>query len=232
MAFEADYRTRARKTAHTRLQRRAGTRNSDPWRWVVTILDRSLHRPRIMAPRNRRAHLPARHRRHQQQEQTPLHSRHGTRPSPASCTTSTTSVRATERQLRFRSARNRHRPRGQRCEHRQGTRSHPETRRSRRHHPRRRRRTHAHAAAPRDPRLPAVDLERPTACQPACPYCQRPMLRVYARDGRVTCLAYGSCLDSNGRHPVGTLTIGAVSGEPYIAWADGKIQLPPEGTTP
>ena len=75
--------------------------------------------------------------------------------------------------------------------------------------------------------LPAVDLEeRPQRLQAACPFCQRPMLRLYARDGRLTCLAYGSCFDADGRHPVGHMTIGAVSGEPFIAWADGTIQLP------
>ena len=75
--------------------------------------------------------------------------------------------------------------------------------------------------------LPAVDLEeRPQRINAACPYCRRPMLRLYPRDGRLTCLAYGDCFDADGRHPIGHMTIGQASGEPFIAWADGTIQLP------
>jgi len=73
---------------------------------------------------------------------------------------------------------------------------------------------------------PAVDLEeRPQRIPAPCPYCHRPMLRVYPRSGRLTCLAYGSCTDNDGNHPIGHMQAGPASGEPYIAWADGTIQM-------
>ena len=81
-------------------------------------------------------------------------------------------------------------------------------------------------------RLPAVDQEeRPRRIDATCPYCQLSMLRAYMRDGRVTCLRQGACFDADGRHPVGYMTRGEASGEPFIAWADGFIQIPPEGTS-
>ena len=78
--------------------------------------------------------------------------------------------------------------------------------------------------------LPAIDHEEPPRrINAPCPYCQRNMLRVWPRAGKLTCLALG-CTDTNGEHPFGHMTIGQVSGEPYIAWADGTIQIPPPET--
>jgi hypothetical protein len=71
--------------------------------------------------------------------------------------------------------------------------------------------------------LPAVDLEeRPQRVRAPCPYCQRAMLRVYPRSGRLTCLAFGSCADSDGRHPAGQIGR-SHDGSPVIEWADGLV---------
>lgn len=73
-------------------------------------------------------------------------------------------------------------------------------------------------------RLPAVDLEEtPQRVRADCPYCKRPMLRVYPRSGRLTCLAFGSCTDSDGRHPVGQIGRSGLDGSPVIAWNDGLV---------
>lgn len=72
--------------------------------------------------------------------------------------------------------------------------------------------------------LPAVDLEeRPQRITAPCPYCGRPMLRVYPRSGRLTCLAFGSCEDTDGRHPVGQIGRSGLDGSPVIQWADGLV---------
>jgi hypothetical protein len=72
---------------------------------------------------------------------------------------------------------------------------------------------------------PAVDLdERPQKVSgAACPYCGCPMLRLFPRSGRVTCLRFGACWDGNGDHPQGQVDH-SVGGEPMVAWADGLCQ--------
>jgi hypothetical protein len=71
--------------------------------------------------------------------------------------------------------------------------------------------------------LPAVDEEeRPQRVNSPCPYCQRAMLRVYPRSGRVTCLS-GDCADGDGRHPVGHADRNRVTGDAIIAWNDGLV---------
>jgi len=62
--------------------------------------------------------------------------------------------------------------------------------------------------------LPAVDLEERCRQVPApCPRCQRRMLRVYERSGRVACLGCAT----RGRMMPGTVSDG------YIEWEDGTI---------
>lgn len=70
--------------------------------------------------------------------------------------------------------------------------------------------------------LPAVDeAERPQKISAPCPYCKFPMLRVFPRSGRVTCLRMGACFDADGRHPVGTMEVGRLS--PQVRWQDGLV---------
>lgn len=72
--------------------------------------------------------------------------------------------------------------------------------------------------------LPAVDLEeRPQRVRAACPYCGRLMLRVKPRSGEVTCLAFGSCQDSDGAHPRGRVGRSRLDGTAVIEWADGLV---------
>lgn len=72
--------------------------------------------------------------------------------------------------------------------------------------------------------LPAVDLEeRPQRVRAACPYCGRAMLRVKPRSGEVTCLGFGSCLDSDGCHPRGRVGRSRLDGSAVIEWADGLV---------
>jgi hypothetical protein len=72
--------------------------------------------------------------------------------------------------------------------------------------------------------LPAIDeAERFIKVRAQCPYCELPMLRLGERSGRVACLRYGSCFDSRGEHPTGFVSR-SVSGEAFIAWADGYNQ--------
>lgn len=72
--------------------------------------------------------------------------------------------------------------------------------------------------------LPAVDLEeRPQRVRASCPYCARSMLRVLPRSGEVTCLGFGSCADSDGRHPRGMVGRSRLDGAPLIEWADGLV---------
>lgn len=66
-------------------------------------------------------------------------------------------------------------------------------------------------------RLPRL----PGESEPRCPYCSRPgTLRVRHATGIVSCL-HPACRDSEGRKPAGRIELGAYSGEPMIAWADG-----------
>ena len=54
--------------------------------------------------------------------------------------------------------------------------------------------------------LPAIDeVERPRRIPWACRYCGFEMVWVYPLEGKVTCLRYGACYDSNDVHPVGFL---------------------------
>jgi hypothetical protein len=70
--------------------------------------------------------------------------------------------------------------------------------------------------------LPAVDeAERPQKVTTECPYCKFKMLRVFPREGRVTCLRYGACWDGNGQHPKGTMEVGRLG--PQVRWADGLV---------
>lgn len=72
--------------------------------------------------------------------------------------------------------------------------------------------------------LPAIDQhERPQKVTALCPYCGYPMLRVYPRSGRVTCLRVGACQDSDGHHPVGSLDVSRLTGDGVIRWADGLV---------
>jgi len=70
--------------------------------------------------------------------------------------------------------------------------------------------------------LPAIGEHEPRRRIAApCPYCGTPALIAAPRSGRITC-ADPDCEDTTGRHPVGTVEIGTLSG-PLIAWADGLI---------
>lgn len=72
--------------------------------------------------------------------------------------------------------------------------------------------------------LPAVDDAEPWRRVPAaCPYCGFGMLRVAPRSGMVTCLRYGACADSDGRHPSGRMDVSALTGDPVIQWHDGLV---------
>ena len=72
--------------------------------------------------------------------------------------------------------------------------------------------------------LPAVDDAEPWRRVPAtCPYCGVPMLRVQARAGKVTCLRYGACRDSEGHHPIGHVHVSRLTGDPLIRWNDGRV---------
>lgn len=70
--------------------------------------------------------------------------------------------------------------------------------------------------------LAAIDTEeRPLRIAADCPYCGFGMLRVYPRQGRVTCLRLGSCFDADERHPVGHMEIGRLGAQ--VRWADGLV---------
>lgn len=72
--------------------------------------------------------------------------------------------------------------------------------------------------------LPDVDEAEPwRRISATCPYCGFGMLRAAPRSGQVTCLRYGQCLDSDGRHPVGHMDTSALTGHPLIRWADGLV---------
>jgi len=72
--------------------------------------------------------------------------------------------------------------------------------------------------------LPAVDLtETPRKVTARCPYCDFPMMRVFPRSGRVTCLRFGNCEDSDGNHPVGHLRASRLDGSACVEWADGLV---------
>jgi len=70
--------------------------------------------------------------------------------------------------------------------------------------------------------LPAIDEdEAPEKWPIPCPYCHYTMMRVYPRQGRVTCLRLNVCFDADGRHPVGTVEVGRLG--PQVRWNDGLV---------
>jgi hypothetical protein len=70
--------------------------------------------------------------------------------------------------------------------------------------------------------LPAVDeAEPPQKLTAQCPYCGFRMLRVFPREGRVTCLRYGACFDADGHHPAGMMEVGRLG--PQVRWNDGLV---------
>jgi hypothetical protein len=73
--------------------------------------------------------------------------------------------------------------------------------------------------------LPAVDLREPWRKIPgyACPYCRIAMVYAQSRARQVTCMRYGACHDSSGRHPVGHMEISRLTADPIIRWADGLV---------
>jgi hypothetical protein len=73
-------------------------------------------------------------------------------------------------------------------------------------------------------RLPAVDTAQVWRRVAApCPYCGFGMLRYAPRPGVVTCLRFGVCFDSDGRHPQGQLGVNGVTGDGLVAWSDGLV---------
>lgn len=86
---------------------------------------------------------------------------------------------------------------------------------------------HAERLAAAIQRLPAIDEDDAERWQritgSVCPFCGLGMLRAQVRARRLTCLRYGSCTDSNGRHPVGEMTRSRLDGSPVIEWADGLV---------
>jgi hypothetical protein len=71
--------------------------------------------------------------------------------------------------------------------------------------------------------LPAIDTAEPWRKLPgaACPYCEKPMVYVQPRAGRVACLRGGACLDTDGQPPRGRIETGR-SG-PQVRWDDGLV---------
>jgi hypothetical protein len=80
------------------------------------------------------------------------------------------------------------------------------------------------AAALAVARLPAVDTAQVWRRVAApCPYCGFGMLRYAPGPGIVTCLRFGACFDSDGRHPQGQLGVNGVTGDGLVAWNDGLV---------
>jgi hypothetical protein len=70
--------------------------------------------------------------------------------------------------------------------------------------------------------LPAIDQSEPWQRRPGkCPYCGLTMVRIKPRAGEVTCLRYGACFDTDGKHPAGTMEIGRLG--PQVRWNDGLV---------
>lgn len=66
-------------------------------------------------------------------------------------------------------------------------------------------------------RLPRL----PGEAEPCCPFGNhKGTLRVRHASGVVACI-HPACRDANNQRPVGRIELGAYSGEPVIAWADG-----------
>lgn len=59
-----------------------------------------------------------------------------------------------------------------------------------------------------------------------CPYCHYQMVRIDPRAGRITCLRFGVCVDSEGKHPVGWLERNGINGDAFVLWNDGLTQYP------
>jgi hypothetical protein len=67
-----------------------------------------------------------------------------------------------------------------------------------------------------------VPLPRdPGRMPPPCPYCDTYSLRMSRRAGEVRCIA-PECCDDRGRRPVARMEIGQLSGDAYLAFADGR----------
>jgi hypothetical protein len=62
---------------------------------------------------------------------------------------------------------------------------------------------------------------QPGEPEPGCPWCKMHTLRYKSFTGVVRCIN-PACKDSDGNSPQGRLEIGAVSGEPQLAWADNS----------
>jgi len=72
--------------------------------------------------------------------------------------------------------------------------------------------------------LPPIDTAESWRRVPAeCPYCRFRMLRVAPRAGTVTCLRYGACSDSDGKHPIGYVYVSQLTGDPRVHWQDGLV---------
>lgn len=72
--------------------------------------------------------------------------------------------------------------------------------------------------------LPAVDREeRPQRVDWPCPYCGFAMMRLFPRDGVITCLRYGACFDTDDNHPRGRADWNRITGDAEIAWNDGLV---------
>ena len=70
---------------------------------------------------------------------------------------------------------------------------------------------------------PIDQAERWRRVPAECPYCRFRMLRVAPRAGTVTCLRYGACSDSDGRHPIGYVYVSQLTGDPRVHWNDGLV---------
>ena len=58
--------------------------------------------------------------------------------------------------------------------------------------------------------------------RPCCPWCACPNLRVAVRAGLVACVTI-DCTDQDGRRPVASMALGAVSGTPMVVGSDGTV---------
>ena len=57
----------------------------------------------------------------------------------------------------------------------------------------------------------------------ACPYCKIEMVYARSRALQVTCIRYGVCWDSEGKHPMGHMEISQLTANPIIRWNDGLV---------
>jgi hypothetical protein len=72
--------------------------------------------------------------------------------------------------------------------------------------------------------LPAVDTsERITRLAAPCPYCGYLSLRAFMPSGRLACIRYGACVDSDGETPRAQMMVSGLTAQPAVAWADGLV---------